>query len=194
MVLNLVVMKLLVVSMQRFLKKLSKIELQPEEITAFSTKYLEAEDNIINLQNKKNTIEIRLGINSVKELRTLGRNLAVPSQRAILEKRLNMPSDTIKDLIRDIQLTEKSLKNIEYEFEESCPDIISNAKEIMRGREMMKSAKDRLIQANLRLVVSIAKKYTNRGLHFFDLVQEGNIGLIKAVEKFEYRKGYKFST
>ena len=176
------------------LKKLSKIELQPEEITAFSTKYLEAEDNIINLQNKKNTIEIRLGINSVKELRTLGRNLAVPSQRAILEKRLNMPSDTIKDLIRDIQLTEKSLKNIEYEFEESCPDIISNAKEIMRGREMMKSAKDRLIQANLRLVVSIAKKYTNRGLHFFDLVQEGNIGLIKAVEKFEYRKGYKFST
>ena len=62
------------------------------------------------------------------------------------------------------------------------------------GKYQLKRAKDRLIQANLRLVVSIAKKYTNRGLHFFDLVQEGNIGLIKAVEKFEYRKGYKFST
>jgi RNA polymerase primary sigma factor len=68
------------------------------------------------------------------------------------------------------------------------------AEEITYGRNMMQNAKDRLIKANLRLVVSIAKKYTNRGLHFFDLVQEGNIGLIKAVEKFEYRKGYKFST
>ena len=58
----------------------------------------------------------------------------------------------------------------------------------------MKEAKDKLIKANLRLVISIAKKYINKGLHFFDLVQEGNIGLIKAVEKFEYRKGFKFST
>ena len=105
-----------------------------------------------------------------------------------------MSADVIKDRIRQVQLTEKKLGALEVEFENSIDEILKMANQIVHGRTMMQNAKDRLIKANLRLVVSIAKKYTNRGLHFFDLVQEGNIGLIKAVEKFEYRKGYKFST
>jgi RNA polymerase primary sigma factor len=176
------------------LKKLSKIDLQPEEITSFTHDFIDAENRIRTYKEKKQQLENKLHISSAKELRQLGRDLATQSKSASIEEELHLSSDTIKDLIRELQLTEKELKQIEYQFEDTCENILVHATKIKYGQKMMKDAKDRLIRANLRLVVSIAKKYTNRGLHFFDLVQEGNIGLIKAVEKFEYRKGFKFST
>ncbi len=176
------------------LKKIQKINIHQTEIIAFSDYFMETERKIRHYKKEQSRIERRLNIISPKELRTMGRGLAIPESRRRIEEDLQLSAEKIKNKIRQIQVNEKKLKTIEINFEDKIEDILERSKEISEGKIMMKNAKDRLIQANLRLVVSIAKKYTNRGLHFFDLVQEGNIGLIKAVEKFEYRKGYKFST
>ncbi len=95
---------------------------------------------------------------------------------------------------RRIAKYKKSLRELEQRFGVSHEDVKKTLRMVREGEEEADQAKHELIVANLRLVVSIAKKYTNRGLQFLDLIQEGNIGLMKAVEKFEHRRGYKFST
>jgi len=179
---------------KRIMKVIKNTQIHPEEIQLFSDKFIQASRKIKRYLKEQERLEKHLKVGSLKELRTLGRYLTIKDEREKLEKELGLSSDEIKEKIRQVQVTQKKLRTLEIEFEETTENINQMAAEIFHGRVMMKNAKDRLIRANLRLVVSIAKKYTNRGLQFFDLVQEGNIGLIKAVEKFEYQKGFKFST
>jgi RNA polymerase primary sigma factor len=107
------------------------------------------------------------------------------------KKRYSTPLAKFKD---EIERRQNKLKDLEGLFHVLINEIKEINREVSIGEAKARRAKKEMVEANLRLVISIAKKYTNRGLQFLDLIQEGNIGLMKAVDKFEYRRGYKFST
>jgi RNA polymerase primary sigma factor len=124
--------------------------------------------------------KIRRHVRSIEDLKEKVKSFRDPSLK--------------REVLRKIDGLRGDIKSIEQEMMSGRAEIHEVGMAVARGLREAKKAKSELIEANLRLVVSIAKKYTNRGLQFLDLIQEGNIGLMKAVDKFEYRRGYKFST
>ncbi|MDA8885106.1 RNA polymerase sigma factor RpoD, partial [Gammaproteobacteria bacterium] len=111
-----------------------------------------------------------------------------------LQKEKKYKKDLLQVIKQDVVIAQKEVIALEKSVGLSVKEIKEINRSMSMGETKMRRAKKDMVEANLRLVISIAKKYTNRGLQFLDLIQEGNIGLMKAVDKFEYRRGYKFST
>lgn len=109
-------------------------------------------------------------------------------------RKLGFKRDDFNEIVREIKMIDTRIKELEEEVYMSCSDFIEAMINIRKSEKGLARAKQTMIKCNVRLVISIAKRYTNRGLEFMDLIQEGNAGLMKAVEKFDYKKGYKFST
>jgi RNA polymerase primary sigma factor len=171
------------------------LELGERHISAIVDKLKEATDLIRGHEHTVRAFETRSG-------KTVAELLRVAPRLRGAEKRANRATATsfkisVEELARlaeVIRAGRKRVSEVEAEIGMSRDSMFQSLQRIVQGEHKAQEGKRRLIEANLRLVVSIAKRYTNRGLGFLDLIQEGNIGLMRAVDKFEYQRGYKFST